>query len=217
MATRIRSTVPSPPPNVLSSQPLDILKSSDDTDDARERGNLVGLARPGNPTSVPCPPLDQLHSDSWPSQRQFSDVVYRPVLYDVFDKASKISRPLDAWIRSFSCFGAYQWLSAIPGISFFECSFAVYPSMLRVWLGLPIVNVSLVDQGSFLSGSHWDSICCGCIPCRNMRHDLVRDIWYRAFLEVGTSVQREPKGLYQGSNSRPADLLLPPVKPGECH
>ena len=44
----------------------------------------------------------------------------------------------------------------------------------------------------------------------------VRDIFYRAFLEIGISVQREPKGLYQGSNSRPAVLLVPPAKPGEC-
>ena len=101
--------------------------------------------------------------------------------------------------------------------------------MLRVWLGMPVVNVNGVDTpscgadkckklfgGDMLSGSHWDSICCGCIPFRNMRHDFVRDIFYHAFLELGVSVQREPKGLYQGSNSRPADLLVPPVKPGEC-
>ena len=45
------------PPNVLSFQLLDILKSSNDVDDARERVNLVGPSRTGNPTSVPCPPL----------------------------------------------------------------------------------------------------------------------------------------------------------------
>jgi hypothetical protein len=46
------------PPSVMSSQFLVILKSSNDIDDARERVNLAGLAMPGNPTSVTCPPLD---------------------------------------------------------------------------------------------------------------------------------------------------------------
>ena len=70
--------------------------------------------------------------------------------------------------------------------------------------------------GAMVSGSHWDSICCGATVFRNQRHDAVRDNFYCAYLELGISVHREPKGLYQGSNSRPADVLAPPAKPGEC-
>ena len=87
--------------------------------------------------------------------------------------------------------------------------------MLRVSLGMPIVNVSLVDTPScghgadkckkpfggdmyMLSGSHWDSICW--LQLRPLsqhatRHDLVCDIWYKAFIEVSISVQCELKGL----------------------
>ena len=70
--------------------------------------------------------------------------------------------------------------------------------------------------GDMLSGSHWDTICCGATAFRNQRHDGVRDVFYHAYREDGIAVQREPKGLYQGSNSRPADILMPPAKPGEC-
>ena len=41
--------------------------------------------------------------------------------------------------------------------------------------------------------------------------DAVRDIFYHAFRGLGVAVQREPKGLYQGSSSLPADVLVPPA------
>ena len=206
---------------------LDLLKFSDDVDDARSRIDIAGSKL--GAINLTCPPLDQLHADTWPSQRQLTEIAYRPVLADLIDSASKTSRPLEAWIRSCCCFGAYNWLMAIPGIAYFECSSSVYAMMLRQWLGMPVVNVSLHETpvcaakgcketfgGAMLSGSHWDSVCCGATVFRNQRHDAVRDVFYRAYLELGISVQREPRGLYQGSNSRPADVLVPPAKPSEC-
>ena len=107
------------------------------------------------------------------------------------DNASKFPRPLEAWMALINGFS-----SAPPLLN----AVAAY---LVGQLGMPTVNVSLVDApscgvdkckkhfgGDMLSGFHWDSICYGCIPYRNMRHDLVRDIWYRAFLELGISDRR---------------------------
>ena len=43
-------------------------------------------------------------------------------------------------------------------------------------------------------------------------YNSVRDIFFRAYKEVGvTTVQREPLGLYSGTNARPADLFVPDV------
>ena len=38
----------------------------------------------------------------------------------------------------------------------------------------------------------------------------VRDVFYHAFRALGIAVQLEPKGLYQCSDSQPADILVPP-------
>ena len=49
---------------------------------------------------------------------------------------------------------------------------------------------------------------------RSQRHDSVRDIFYRAYKEVGAaSVVKEPLGLYMyaNSNARPADVLVTEV------
>ena len=201
---------------------LDLLKSSNDVDDARSRIDIVDSKL--GAINITCPPLDQLHADTWPSQRQFTEIAYRPILAELIGNASKTSRPLEAWIQSCCCFGAYNWLMAIPGIQYFECSSSVYAVMLRYWLGMPIVNASLHEtpvcaakgykrtfSDDMLSGSHWDSICCGAIAFRNQRHDGVRDVFHHAFRELGNAVQREPKALYQGSDSRPTDILVPPI------
>ena len=73
--------------------------------------------------------------------------------------------------------------------------------MLRHWLGMSVVNVSIHEtpvcaaigckkqfDGDMLSGSHWDSICCGATVFRNQRHDGVRDVFYHAYRELGIAV-----------------------------
>ena len=51
---------PLTPVNALSAHMLDLLKSSNDVDDARSGIDIV--------ITLTCPPLDQLHADTWPSQ-----------------------------------------------------------------------------------------------------------------------------------------------------
>jgi hypothetical protein len=95
--------------------------------------------------------------------------------------------------------------------------------MLQYWLGvdLPFVDAISVPAceckkqvfGEPLQcGYHWDGICHKTTAIRNERHNSVRDIFFRAYKEVGvTTVQREPLGLYSGTNARPADLFVPDV------
>ena len=94
-------------PNALSAHMLDLLKFSDDVDDARSRIDSAGSKL--GAINLTCPPLDQLHADTWPSQRQLTEIAYRPVLVELIDSASKTSRPFEAWIRSCCCFGAYMY------------------------------------------------------------------------------------------------------------
>jgi hypothetical protein len=132
-------------------------------------------------------------------------------------------------MRSCSCYGASQWLLASPSMRFFQTSSATFSIMVRMWLGMPVQGVSpqstpmcgvdgcnMSYGGSLLDGSHWDSICIGCTPYRNRRHDIVRDILYHGLRELGVFVKREPKGLYIGTQARPADFLTGPAKPGQC-
>ena len=132
---------PLTPPNALSAHMLDLLESSNDVDDARSRIGIAGSKL--GAINLTCPPLGQLHAVTWPSQRQFTEIAYRPVLVELIGNAGKTSRPLEAWIRSCCCFGAYNWLMAIPGIQYFECASSVYAVTLRHWLGMPNMSVSL--------------------------------------------------------------------------
>ena len=93
--------------------------------------------------------------------------------------------------------------------------------MLRVWLAMQMVGVCILDMydsilkfvvliivliymlsvmlsklssGDMSSGSHWDSICSGATAYHNMRHDQIRDVMYRAYVELEIRVQREPTG-----------------------
>ena len=68
-----------------------------------------------------------------------------------------------------------------------------------------------VFDESLQFGFHWDSLCAQQNVFRSQRHDLVRDIFYRAYKECGATVVKEPLGLYANSNARPADVLVTEV------
>jgi hypothetical protein len=209
-------------PNLFAGRMLSKLQSLDHLSAAKQRVDSV-CVRPGAATSSICPPISQIHLDPWPTQRALSECFYRPELIDLKARVGFESRSHEAWIRSCENFGASLWIRAVPSIEFFKVTSQVYAVMLQYYMAvsLPFVNSASVPRcgcdnqafdESLQFGFHWDSLCAQQNVFRGHRHDLVRDIFYRAYKEVGAaSVIKEPLGLYANSNARPADILVTEV------
>lgn len=137
------------------------------------------------------------------------------------DAAMK-SRRAEAWIRSCTRFGAAQWLHAVPTMDCFRADTYTYRVMLLRWLGMPLPgtsvgelpicaggNCSQAHDASLVCGFHWDTGCSLAARERHRRHNAFRDVWFSAYREAGVDVEWEPRGLYRGSDARPADVMIP--------
>ena len=105
-------------PDLFARRMLDKLRICPKLLSAKSRVDAL-CVRPGASTTSICPPIAQIHSLPWPTQRTLSESLYRPKLISLKIRVGLISRPHEAWIRSCEGYGAAAWLRAVPMIHCF--------------------------------------------------------------------------------------------------
>ena len=150
-------------------------------------------------------------SDSLPlKQRALSEKI------DDFSFASLLSRscPRDkARLMAVSSEGASSWLGVIPSAGLNQVlESREFCILLRFWCGQklsPESSCPFCFQGMDEFGYH--ALTCKKGGCLGVRHNALREGFLHFCKVAGISdAGREVPGLIDGSNARPADVLLPP-------
>ena len=156
------------------------------------------------------------------SQKPISGTVSQQCLSHAVDTNSfdKLTQRLSgsprdlARLRSVSAPGASSWLGAIPSTNLRQAfDPREYTVLTRLWLGMDLGYVSpsacpFCDGAMDSFGYH--ALTCKKGGCLGVRHNALRETFIRFCKAAGVSdVERESPGLIEGSNDRPADVLLP--------
>jgi hypothetical protein len=117
-----------------------------------------------------------------------------------------------ARLRALTCKGASAWLNAIPSFHMRQVfPNAQYVILLRLWLGLDVYDSEFPCPtcGNHMDVSGFHALTCKSGGYLGVRHNSLRDEFFRTCRAAQLAPKRETPFLLADSQDRPADVFLP--------